>query len=57
MKKWKVSFTIKKTCGIPYGRHEVEVEAETAKEAVDKLRADIEEKYQAHAFHAKATRI
>lgn len=56
MKEWNVTFDIKKTCGIPYGQHTVKVEADTAKEAVDKVRADILEKYDAHAFHAQAKR-
>jgi hypothetical protein len=56
MKEWNVTFDIKKTCGIPYGQHTVKVEADTAKEAVDKVRADIMEKYDAHAFHAQAKR-
>ena len=51
-----MTFTIKKTCPIPYGQHEAEVEAGTAKEAVAKVRDDIMGKYGAHAFHAQARR-
>lgn len=54
MKKFEVTFDIKKTCQIPYGTHTEVVEANNAKQACEVLREKIETQYGAHAFHTVA---